>query len=428
MAPKKASRKEIFGWAMFDFANSSFTTVIVTVIFSAYFVSHVVGDKVLGVKYWGWGLAISNMIVVISGPVIGAIADFSGSKKRFLFFSYLLCVIFTSLLYFAGEGDILYALIIFIIANSGFAAGENFCSSFLPEIASPDEMGRISGYGWAVGYIGGLISLMLCLLLFNVWGAGEIQIRSSFIITALFFLFSALPTFLLLKERSIKQSLPKGKAYLSTGIGRIKESLEHIREFEELIKFLLVFLVYSCGIYTVIAFSAIYVESVLHFSKTESLVFFIVVQISSSLGAFMFGFIEDRVGTKETISISLALWLLVIAGAYLTTSRSIFWVAGNIAGLAIGSSQSSSRAMVALFTPKSKSAEFFGLWGLSSKVAAIIGIFSYSMITSLSGSMKNALLSTALFFLTGLIGLIFIDERKGSIAAACYEDRVKISD
>ena len=428
MALNKASGKEIFGWAMFDFANSSFTTVIVTVIFSAYFVSHIVGDKILGVKYWGWGLIISNIIVIFSGPIIGAVADFSGSKKKFLFLTSLLCIISTALLFFAGEGDLIYSLIIFIVANSAFAAGENFCASFLPEIAHPDEMGRVSGYGWAFGYIGGLLSLMLCLSIFHIWGTGETQIRSAFLVTALFFLLSALPTFLLLKERSIKRSLQEGKGYFSTGLGRIKESFCDVQDFGELIKFLLVFLVYSCGIYTVIAFSSIYVENVLHFNKTESLVFFIVIQISSSLGAFIFGFIEDWIGTKKTISISLIIWLVVIVGAYLTSSKQIFWIIGNLAGLAIGSSQSSSRAMVALFTPQSKSAEFFGLWGMSSRLAAIAGIFSFSAITTLSGSMKNALLATAIFFLAGLFGLLFIDEKKGAMSACGYTDKIKISD
>ena len=197
----RSSKKEIFGWAMFDFANSSFTTVIITVVFSAYFVSHVVGDDLVGVKYWGWGLAFSNLAVMTCGPFIGAVADFSGSKKRFLFLSYLFCVIFTALLFFVAEGDIVAALVIVIFANMAFSAGENFCSSFLPEIAEPGQVGKISGYGWALGYIGGLLSLALCLIIFRFFGQGELQIRFTFLSTALFFLLSAIPTFLWLRER-----------------------------------------------------------------------------------------------------------------------------------------------------------------------------------------------------------------------------------
>lgn len=418
----RASKKEIFGWVMFDFANSSFTTVIVTVVFSAYFVSHVVGDDVLGVKYWAISLCISNTIVILTGPVVGAVADFSASKKKFLFISYLICIIFTALLFFVKSGDILSGMVIFIIANVGFAAGENFCAAFLPEIAEPEEMGRISGYGWSVGYIGGLLSLLLCLLLFSLWGQAELQIRITFIITALFFLLSALPTFLFLKERRRSQASKATKGYILIAFRRMGDTFRAMRDFSELVKFLIIFFLYSCGIATVISFSAIYAESVIHFSKSETLLFFIVVQVSSSVGAFIFGFVEDRLGAKRTISITLVIWIVVVLGAYLSPSKGVFWAIGNLAGLAIGSSQSSSRALVALFTPESKSAEFFGLWGLSGKLAATVGIYSYSFITGATGSMKAAILTMAFFFLAGLVGMMFVNEEKGRHAVRTYTD------
>ena len=410
---EKADRKEIFGWVMFDFANSSFTTVIITVVFSAYFVSHVTGDHVLGVKYWGWGLALSNLLVIIMGPLIGAVADFSGTKKRFLFASYLVCVIFTALLYFAESGDILYSLIIVMVANAAFAAGENFCAAFLPEIADQDNMGKISGYGWAFGYVGGLVSLLLCLSIFGIFGQGEVQIRSTFFVTAIFFLVAAIPTFLWVRERKIPGHLPAGRGYLSVGYERVMDTFRDLQHFGELMKFLAVFFFISCGISTVVSFSAIYAESVVGFAKSETLLFFIVVQVSSSLGAFAFGFVEDRLGAKKTIAITLVVWIFVILGAWWIPSKSFFWFVGNLAGLAIGSSQSSCRAMVALFSPQSKSAEFFGLWGLSGKLAATAGIYSYSLMTTLTGSMRSAILVTGLFFIAGLLGIFLVDEEKG---------------
>lgn len=419
----RASKKELFGWVMFDFANSSFTTVIITVVFSAYFVSHIVGDNLLGVKYWGWGLAFSNLAVMICGPFIGAVADFSGSKKRFLFVSYLFCVIFTALLFFAGKGDILLALIIVIIANIAFSTGENFCAAFLPEIAEPEQVGKVSGYGWAFGYIGGLLSLALCLIIFKAFGQEEIQIRSTFLSTSLFFLLSAIPTFLWLRERKRPEPLPHGISYINIGYSRVMDTFRDLANFGELIKFLLVFFLFSCGISTIIAFSSIYAESVVGFSKSETLIFFIVVQLSSSLGAFAFGFIEDRIGAKATIAITLVIWIAVVVMVWWSPSKAFFWFAGNLAGLAIGSSQSSSRAMVALFTPRSKSAEFFGLWGMSGKFAATVGIFSYSLMTTMSGSMRSAILLTGLFFIAGLIGILFIDEERGKKGAADYENR-----
>ena len=407
---------------MFDFANSSFTTVIVTVVFSAYFVSHVVGDQVLGVKYWGWGLSLSNFMIILLAPLLGAIADFSGSKKKFLFVTYLICVIFTALLFFVKEGYILFGVIVFILANIGFSAGESFIAAFLPEIAKPEDMGKLSGYGWAFGYVGGLISLFLCLFLFNMYGQGEIQIRTTFVVTAIFFLLSALPTFLFLKERKVAQNLPPGKSYIQIGMGRLKETFLDLQHFGELIKFLSIFFLYSCGISIVVSFSAIYAESVIHFTKGETLIFFIVVQVSSSLGAFAFGFVEDKIGAKKTIAITLLIWIAVIAIAWWSPSKAFFWLVGNLAGLAIGSSQSSSRALVALFSPECKSAEFFGLWGLASKLAATVGAYSFSLMTVLSGSMRSAILMTGLFFLAGLLGIGFVDEEKGRRAAQRYSN------
>jgi UMF1 family MFS transporter len=420
-ADGKRSRHELFGWVMFDFANSSFTTVIVTVIFSAYFVSHIVGDKISGVKYWGWGVALSNLIVISLAPVAGAIADYSGSKKRFLVATSLICVIFTALLFFAREGNILLALTFFIIANIGFSAGEGFIAAFLPEIAKPEEMGKISGYGWAFGYVGGLVSLLLCLALFKLWGQGELQIRFTFVLTALFFLMSAIPTFLFLRERKEATHLPAGKGYLAVGFGRIRDTFREIQTFRQLPRFLFSFFLYSCGIATVISFSAIYAENVLHFTKAETLIFFIVVQVASSAGAFCFGLIEDRIGAKKTIAVTLLIWLVVIVLVYWSPTKAVFWIAGNLAGLAIGASQSSSRALVALFTPAQKSGEFFGFWGLSGKLAATVGIYAYSMMTQFTGSMRIAILSTGVFFLLGLLALFFVDEVEGKKAASSYK-------
>lgn len=419
------TKKELFGWVMFDFANSSFITVIVTVVFSAYFVSHVVGDEVLGVKYWGWGLALSNLIVMLIGPVIGAMADFSGAKKRFLLATCLTCVVFTACLFFVGEGDILLALFFLILANIGFAAGENFCAAFLPEIATPEEMGKISGYGWAFGYVGGLISLFLCLVIFKVFGQEPLQVRATFLMTALFFLVSALPTFLWVKERGVARERPAGQSFIAIGFGRLADTFRDMKDFSELIRFLIVFFLFSCGISTVISFSAIYAEQIIGFSKADTLLFFIVVQVSSTIGAFIFGFVEDKIGAKRTIAVALLIWVIVILGAWWSPSKTLFWFVGNLAGLAIGSSQSSSRALVALFTPPEKSAEFFGLWGLSGKFAATVGIYSYSLMTTLTGSMRSAILLTGLFFIAGLIGIFTVNEEKGKAAALAYQNGQK---
>ncbi len=235
----KASRKEIFGWCMFDFANSSYTTVIITAVFNAYFVSVVASEKIYGKGYgeFLWGsiaIPISYFFVIVSGPVLGALADFSGSKKKFLFGSYLVCVVFTILLFFIKEGNVIPAIILIILSNFGYASGENFSSSFLPELAYREDMGKVSGYAWSFGYWGGLLSLVFCLcaiLLFPRTGDSTLPVRLSCLISAAFFGLGAVPTFLWLKERKSEEKMPQGYTYMTIGFKRLFDTYKKIRQF-----------------------------------------------------------------------------------------------------------------------------------------------------------------------------------------------------
>jgi MFS transporter, UMF1 family len=414
------NKKEILSWCMFDFANSSFTTIIITVVFSVYFVEIVALKSSAADFLWSLGNLISQGLVLVSAPLMGAIADFSGAKKKFLFATYAVCIIFTASLYFAGPGQVVPALILFAIANYAYSSGENLIASFLPEIARPEDMGKISGFGWAFGYVGGLVSLLMCYPFihggFNL--TNERNVRISCLVTAGFFLVAGIPTFLGLKERKQSQVLPPGRNYLNVGFHRVFDTFQHVRLFRELFKFLVIFSIYNCGVTIVVYFASIYATKVVRLSPAELIVFFLITQVSASVGAFIFGILQDRVGAKNTIYMTLCLWLGVIIGAYGSTGKTTFYVVGNLAGMGLGSSQSAARALVGLFSPRAKSAEFFGFWGLFWKLSTALGPFVFGSLSSLTGSMRFAILVTGAFF---VIGLAFVSEEKGVVAANEYE-------
>jgi len=431
---KKVSKLEIFGWCMFDFANSSYTTVIITAVFNVYFVSVVVSETLYGKGYgeFLWGsvaIPISYFIVIVCGPIIGALADFSGSKKKFLFWSYLICVIFTALLFFVKKGDVTLAIALVILSNLGFAAGENLVSAFLPEIASNKDMGKVSGYAWAFGYWGGLLSLAVCLAI--IMGMKEVAdktlpVRLTALVTAAFFGLAGIPTFLLLKERKMKEQMPEGYNYWTIGFKRLSNTFNHIKQFRELVKFLITFLIFNCGVMTVIAFAAIYATVTLKFTMQENIFLIIVVNVTASLGAFIFGFVQDKIGSKTTIIITLVLWIVTVVWAFFSESKTSFWMLANVAGLSLGSTQSASRAMVGLFSPEQKSGEFFGFWGLSGKIGAIIGPMTFGFLTLMTGgNQRIAIISTGIFFVLGIVGMMFCNEKEGIRAAEAFEDSYK---
>ena len=417
-----ASKREILSWAMFDFANSSYTTVIVTVAFGVYF-TRLVAPPGRGDSLWGWAIAAANLFVLLLSPIVGAVADDSGRKKLFLFFTYALCVGGTALLYFAVPGRVGLALALFVVSFVGFSFGENLAGAFLPEISTPDNIGKISGLGWGLGYFGGLTAL---LLVYFLLGGGFTlsnlpKLRLAWPLTALFFLVAALPTFLFLKERAPRGTSSVSK-YVRDGFLRLAETARSVRHFSEVVRFLGVFFFFYAGLSSVVAFAGIYAANTLGFTFQELMLLFILLQLSSAGGAFLFGWLQDRIGATRTIQIALVLWIVVCAAAYFTQTKEMFWGVGLFAGLGIGSLQSASRALVGLFAPPEKSAEFFGFWGLAGKGAYMIGPLIFGQIASRTGSQRVAMLSTAAFFLLGLIGMAFVDEKRGRAAAAAWHE------
>ena len=403
------------GWCLFDFANSAFATVIVTVVYSVYFVNVVAAGRPDAPFLWSIGTFISYGFVFLVSPLLGAMADYSAGKKRFLFVSYLACVIFTALLFFVGQGDILAGLALFILANIAFAIGENFISSFLPEIAAPEEMGRISGYGWAIGYFGGLFSLVLCYPFISAGldAAHAGRIRWVYPIIAVFFALAGIPTFLWLRSRQKAQSLSPGDTYIGIGFRRIFSTLRLLKRHSELAKFMVVFLVFNCGTAAGIVFASIYAQQEGGLNSAQLMLFFIEAQLAAAVGAFLFGHFQDRWGTRPALQAILLLWTLTILGLYWLPGSGWFILLGNLLGLGMGSIQAASRALVGMLSPVEKSAEFFGFWGLFWKLSNAIGPLLFGWIAYRSGSLRSALLGVLVFFVAGFCGMFLVDEKRG---------------
>lgn len=419
-APPKATLKELFGWCMFDFANSSFTTVIVTVVFSVYFTKIVCAGRTDNDTLWGLAGFISQGIVLVTAPLLGALADFSGSKKKFLTVTWISCSILTGMLALVRPGDVWLGIALFVFANIAYSAGENFNASFLPELATAENMGKVSGYGWALGYFGGLLALVLCKPLIDgeqgLAASNADSIRLTAAVTGAFFLLAGLPTFLFLKERGIAKPLPEGQTYLSVGFSRLAHTVKHVRQFRQLFRFFLVFAVYNMGLCAIVNFASIFAENELGFQGGELLTFFASLQISAAVGAFVLGFFQDRFGPRAALNLSLVIWIVVSLGCWAVTTKSQFMWVANLAGLALGSSQSGARALVALLAPPSRSAEFFGFWGLFWKLSNALGPLVYGLVADLT-SQRGAVLFNGAFFLIGLIGLAYVDVDQGRAAA-----------
>jgi UMF1 family MFS transporter len=330
-------------------------------------------------------------------------------------------VLFTGLLYFVHEGDYWKGGIFFIIANIGFAEGNVFYNAFLPQISNQQNIGRISGLGWALGYIGGGALLTLNLLMLKYPEAigfpkDYFTVQDCFLSVAVWWLIFSIPTFLLLRERVEALSLFEG-SYFKEGYRRLVRTLSRIRTFRELTKFLLAFLIYNDGIETVIVMASIFGAEVLGMETGEIILFFLMIQGVAFVGSLIFGFLADAVGNKKTVMISLGIWSLIVLWAYelgiVLDPKTEYWILGVLAGLVMGGSQAASRSLQGLFTPNANSAEFFAFFGVSGKFASVFGPLVYGILIAVTGSVRSGILSILPFFVVGMAILWTVDERKG---------------
>jgi len=414
--------REAWAWAMYDFANSGYTTVVITAIFNAYFVSVVAGNQPWATFAWTAALAVSYAAIMFTAPLIGAYADAWAAKKRLLALTTIGCVAFTALLAFSGPGSLWLTIPLLVLSNYFYGSGENLIAAFLPELARGDALGKVSGWGWSLGYVGGLVSLGACLA-YVTWAQAQGQHAADFVpvtmlITAALFALSSLPTFLFLKERAVPQPHLQGKNLLQESFARLKQTLAHARDFRDLRRFLICTVFYQAGIQAVITLAAIYAQQAMHFSTQQTIMLIFVVNITAAVGAFLFGFLQDRIGHIPAIALTLLGWIVMILLAWAAEGPDMFWVAANLAGICMGASQSAGRALVGLLSPATRRAEFYGLWGLAVKLSAILGPLTYGVASWVTqGDHRTAILITGSYFVAGLLILYGVDAQRGRAAA-----------
>jgi MFS transporter, UMF1 family len=414
-------RREVAAWAMYDFANSGYTTVVLTAVFNAYFVGVIARGEDWGTLAWTLALAVSSAIVMLTMPALGALADLRAAKKRLLAFSTLGCVVSTAGLALMGPDTFWWAFVLVVISNLCFAYGDTLIAAFLPELARSESLGRVSGWGWSFGYFGGMLTLGLSLG-YVLWAQGQGQKAEDFVPVTMLFVaavygLAALPTFLLLRERAVPQADARHRGVVDS-LRRLAVTWREARRYRDFAWFMACGTAYQAGIAVVIALAAIYAEQVLGFKQTQTMMLIFLVNIAAAAGAFAFGYFQDRIGHKAAVAVTLLGWIVMTLLAYLATGPGLFWVAAVIAGLCMGSSQSAGRALAALFAPAERRAEFFGLWAFATRLASIIGPLTYGLVTWLTaGNHRLAIVSTGLFFVLGLVFLAKVDVARGQAAA-----------
>ncbi len=431
-----ATRRERWAWYLYDFGNSAYASVVLLAVYSAYFKDQVVGGAE-GTRMWGIAVGIAMLVVALISPVLGAIADFTAGKKRFLLFFTVIACLFTAGLFFAKPGAVVIGMGFFIVAEIGYRAAQVYYNGLLPEIAKPHEMGRVSGYGWAIGTLGGVVCLLLILPLVVLIG-GTLIVRLSLVITAVFFAVSAVPIFLWLRERAKPRTLPSGENYLSVALKQLWKTITTAAQFREFVKFMVAFLVYNDGIIMALDFAAIIGAVLYGMSQEQLIIFMIIVQLTNVAGAYLFGILVDRLGGKRSLMVSLLLMIAVVIWLYFNQTLTGYFFVGAVAGVAMAGAQSVSRTMVAIFAPPGQSAEFYGFFAVMGRTSSFIGPFVYGLLAAEAAlryqaggqdavlaeqsGQRVAILSIVAFLAVGLALLAFVDERKARAAAIAAAD------
>lgn len=415
------NKSGVFIWSLFDFGNSSYAVIIVAFVFAVYFTDVICGGSGTGDFYWSLGINISMIISAVLNPVCGALADRTSNKKLFLFIFTVLCVVPTALMYFTGEGTVAFALFLFIISNIGFQTGLTFYDAFISDIVEEKYYNKVSSLGYAVGYIGSFVSVLLVFPF-------QDNYNLLFPVSALFFLVFSMPLFLFLKEKKLPHSDEKF-SYLTYGFSKVFDTLKHIGKYKNLRNFLFAFFLYIDAVNTIIFFSGIYASRSLGFGITELAVFFIIVQITAMLGSFLFGAIGDRIGILRSIVVNLFFWIVIILFIFFFVKIDsflyfadfkvhYFFIVGGFAGTFLGSTQSLSRALMTKLTPKEIKTEFFGFYALFDKTSTLLGPLTFGLVSMLSGSQKFAVLSVGVFFVLGLLVLRSVREVSAKSSSA----------
>jgi UMF1 family MFS transporter len=417
-----ADNKVLFGWVMYDFANSAFTTLIVTFIYATYFTKAIATDEITGTILWSRGITISALAVATLSPLLGTMADRTRSRKNYLLVCTVIAVICSAMLYRPLPGQVMRALVWFVAGNIAFEMGGVFYNAFLPDISPPDKIGRTSGIGWGLGYVGGLAAMFVAMItLVNPpvpWFGfsrelGE-NIRATNLLVAAWYGIFSLPLFLMVKERT-RTPLPQGKKIIAAAIVDIKATFLAITGYRQIVRFLIARLFYNDGLITIFSFGGIYAAGTFGFTFEEIMVFGIVLNITAGLGAFIFGFFDDKLGGRKTVQISLAGLLFASLLAVVTTNKILFWLAGILVGIFAGPNQSASRSLMGRLTPVTRESQFFGFFAFSGKLTTFLGPLLLGIMTELFHSQRAGMAVVLVFFIIGGLCLARVDEQAGII-------------
>ena len=413
-------RRGIASWALYDFANSSFTTLVVTFIYATYFTKGIAADEVTGTSQWSLAVTITSLVVAFASPYLGAIADRGGYRKRFLLVTTIITILGSFALFFPGPGQVLYALTVFVIANISFELANVFYNAFLPDLAPSNKIGRISGYGWALGYVGGLLCMVIALFgLVQVDVApfgldktvGE-HVRATNILVAIWFAVFSIPMFVIVPELQPRRT-PREVGVLREATRQIVRTFHDIRRYRQIFRLLVARLIYNDGLVTIFAFGGIYAAGTFGFTIEEVLVFGIALNVSAGLGAYAFGFIDDRIGGKKTIVITLVGLTAASILAVATHSTALFWASGILVGLLVGPNQSASRSLMGRFVPDDKETEFYGFFAFSGKATAFMGPLLLGQLTGIFGNQRFGVAVVILFFIVGGLLTLRVNETEG---------------
>ena len=410
-------RKEIWSWCFYDFGNSAFTTLVITFIYSTYFTKAIAENEIDGTFLWSQAIAITAVIVSLLSPILGAIADKGGYRKIFLALTTYISIGATALLFFPIKGQILFALILVVIANVNFELGGVFYNAYLPEIVSLKKIGRISGIGWGAGYLGGLLAMLVAMIGFvspdvpwfglNI-DTGE-HIRATNILVAVWFFIFTLPAILYLKEKKVESANRIGIVVLNS-IQALKKTFQEIKIYKNTVRFLISRLIYNDGLVTIFAFGAVYASGTFGFTFNEIMIFGIVLNIAAGSGAFLMGYIDDVIGGKLTIQISLIGLMIAVLLAVFANSKLLFWVSGIIVGLFAGPNQSASRSLMGRLTPPDKINEFYGFFAFSGKLTSFLGPMLLGIFTKYFSSQRYGVAVVFIFFFVGFLLMRNVNE------------------
>ncbi len=424
MISKPADRRSVFGWVMFDFANSAYTTLVVTFVYSTYFVSAIAPDPVTGTELWSRGVTLTALCVAFFSPILGALADQGGLRKSFLFLSTAVTVTGTAILFWIEPGQIMGALVWFVVSNIAFEFANVFYNAYLQDITTSGNIGRVSGVGWGAGYIGGLTAMGVALAAFihpeipwfGVSTEGGAHIRAACLLVAVWFALFSIPLFLWVPgTRPAVHSKKTG--IIKTGMKDLKDTFREVRRYRQIVRLLVARMIYNDGLVTIFAFGGIYAAGTFGFSFQEIMIFGMVLNVAAGIGALIMGVFDDRLGGKTTIQVSNGALALAVLMAVLAPDKPMFWVAGILVGFFAGPNQSASRSLLGRFVPGDKENQFYGFFAFSGKLTAFLGPLLLGVLTRMFDSQRAGVSVVVLFFIAGGLLLSRVDEQEGKAEA-----------